>query len=230
MRRSTVQAIDANMNRVPEPIRYDGAVNGKMYLDKWHDTDRHGHLPNIVTRRVTPEEITFIGDRGANFGDKAFAYLPDLGGLVRGTITRPMGAVLTMRIEMDDNSRARLAANILWLDRRASFRSNDGRQFPRFQPKNPASYLELAPGHKVPCNIVDISPIGAGVMCERIPPMRHKLLLGKILGEVVRHTKVGFGMQFTQVQDPRTLEEQIAVPDDIQYSDALMLTEPMVLT
>lgn len=136
--------------------------------------------------------------------DRAFIYLR--AGFLRGIVGRAMGSTISMSIEASANERARLAAHILWLEKRATFHLTDSRSFPRYTPKNPHTFLTLPDGTQANCTILNLSPTGAAVLSELRPELRSKLLLGQIQGEIARHMESGFACGKSVVQDPCLLE------------------------
>lgn len=208
-----------------ERIMHLGAVQGRFYLERWYETDRHSYLPNCSTRSISPEQVVFIAQEQVNIEDRAFIYLPRVG-LVRGKVSRTIGPVIYMDITATDDERNRFSTAILWLDRSSRFSLNDRRAFPRYVPKNPASAFGV-PGNKkrMPCTIANISPTGALVMSQLRPPLGTKVILGEVHGSIARHHEFGFGVAFATIQDPAFLEHLLAVED----SEILHLRETAIV-
>jgi len=53
---------------------------------------------------------------------------------------------------------------------------------------------------------------GAGIASETKPPIGSLIWLGKIQGRVVRMLENGFAVEFTRLQHPDFLEENITSP------------------
>ena len=76
-------------------------------------------------------------------------------------------------------------------------------------PRNPAARLILPNGINVGVRIIDISLSGAGIATEHRPEVGSLVTLGKIPGRVVRHLEDGFAIEFTRLQHPDLLEENV---------------------
>lgn len=223
MRTATIQNVDQEGRRIQNPIRYTGNLPGRFYLEKWHWAADRGHfMPQCAATLVTPERVVITCATPGEVGARAFVYLEDLG-LIRGVVTRVIGARIHLDIETDANTRNRIAASILWLERRTNFNISDKRLFPRYQPKNASSSISMAEGKPIPCSIFNLSPTGAAVNSDLRPPLRDRVELGQVPGEVIRHTDIGFAMTFLKVQDPRVLEELLAPLPAV--NDAFQLDE-----
>ena len=64
-------------------------------------------------------------------------------------------------------------------------------------------------GVNLTCRIIDVSESGAGVATEQRPPIGTLVTLGKVAGRVVRHLEDGFAIEFTRLQHPDFLEENV---------------------
>jgi hypothetical protein len=64
-------------------------------------------------------------------------------------------------------------------------------------------------GLNVSCRIVDVSESGAGVATDQRPPVGALVTLGKVQGRVVRYLEDGFAVEFTRLQHPDSLEENV---------------------
>ena len=65
-------------------------------------------------------------------------------------------------------------------------------------------------GTSITCRIVDVSLSGAAIESKTLPPIGALITLGKTPGRVVRHVEGGFAIEFTRLQHPDFLEENIA--------------------
>ena len=54
-----------------------------------------------------------------------------------------------------------------------------------------------------------MSESGAGIATDQRPPIGALVTLGKVQGRVVRHLEDGFAIEFTRLQHPDFLEENI---------------------
>ena len=76
-------------------------------------------------------------------------------------------------------------------------------------PRNPIGRLILPNGLNVSCRIIDVSQSGAGIMCDERPAIGSLVTLGKVQGRVVRYIDDGFAIEFTRLQHPDLLEENV---------------------
>ena len=62
------------------------------------------------------------------------------------------------------------------------------------------------------CTIVDMSLSGAAISCDQSPEIGTLITLGKTPSRVVRHIENGFAVEFTRMQHPDFLEENVTGP------------------
>lgn len=156
-------------------------------------------------QRATAEALAFVGFSGGNRGDVVSVSIKHLG-VLHGRITRTIGALIMMDIDIDEARRQKLDARIGWLDRRHRLHLPEHRRSNRFEPKNPESRLLLPDGSGEECYILDLSMGGAFVTSAIRPRIGDTLALGRIVGKVLRHSEEGFAMQFHSPQAPDEVE------------------------
>ena len=76
-------------------------------------------------------------------------------------------------------------------------------------PTSPHSTLILPTGAFLPCLVIDMSATGAAISADFYPEVGQTLIVGKVVGEVVRRFAEGFAVRFLQPRDPRKLEEML---------------------
>jgi hypothetical protein len=64
-------------------------------------------------------------------------------------------------------------------------------------------------GVNLSCRIIDMSLSGAGVATDQRPPLGALVTLGKVQGRVVRHLEDGFAIEFTRMQHPDSVEDNV---------------------
>jgi hypothetical protein len=64
-------------------------------------------------------------------------------------------------------------------------------------------------GTNIGVRIIDISLSGAGIATDNRPEVGSLVTLGKIPGRVVRHLEHGFAVEFTRLQHPDFLEDNL---------------------
>jgi hypothetical protein len=114
-----------------------------------------------------------------------------------------------MTIAATERKRDKLAAQLTWLANRHLLDSPEDRRHGRMTPKNPISRLIMPNGVNLACRIIDVSQSGAGIATDERPPIGALVTLGKVQGRVVRHLENGFAIEFTRLQHPDFLEDNV---------------------
>jgi hypothetical protein len=78
-------------------------------------------------------------------------------------------------------------------------------------PRNPVARLILPNGNNVACRVIDLSQSGTAIsIAEDLrPPVGSTVTVGKTQGRVVRHIEGGFAVEFTRLQHPDFLEDNV---------------------
>ena len=114
-----------------------------------------------------------------------------------------------MTISATARKRDKLAAQLTWLANRHILALPEDRRHGRIVPRNPVGRLILPNGVNLTCRIIDVSQSGAGIASQERPPIGTLVTLGKVQGRVVRHLEDGFAIEFTRLQHPDFLEENV---------------------
>ena len=114
-----------------------------------------------------------------------------------------------MTISATARKRDKLAAQLTWLANRHILGLPEDRRHGRIVPRNPVGRLILPNGVNLTCRIIDVSESGAGIASKERPPIGTLVTLGKVQGRVVRHLEDGFAIEFTRLQHPDFLEENV---------------------
>ena len=114
-----------------------------------------------------------------------------------------------MTISATARKRDKLAAQLTWLANRHILGLPEDRRHGRIVPRNPVGRLILPNGVNLTCRIIDVSESGAGIASKERPQIGTLVTLGKVQGRVVRHLEDGFAIEFTRLQHPDFLEENI---------------------
>ena len=142
-------------------------------------------------------------------GERIIAYVDHLGRL-EGHIARQFQNGFAMTIAATARKRDKLAAQLTWLANRHLLDSPEDRRHGRVAPKNTAGRLIMPNGVNLACRIIDVSQSGAGIGTDERPPIGALVTLGKVQGRVVRHLENGFAIEFTRLQHPDFLEDNIS--------------------
>jgi hypothetical protein len=141
-------------------------------------------------------------------GERIIAYVDHLGRL-EGHVSRHFQNGFAMSIGATARKRDKLAAQLTWLANRHLLDSPEDRRHGRVAPKNTAGRLIMPNGVNLACRIIDISQSGAGIASDQRPPTGALVTLGKVQARVVRHLENGFAVEFTRLQHPDFLEDNV---------------------
>jgi hypothetical protein len=143
-------------------------------------------------------------------GERVVAYLDHVG-RVEGKITRLIDNGFAMTISATPRKRDKLAAQLTWLANRQILNLPEDRRHGRFTPRNPLARLILPNGTNVSCRVIDLSQSGAAIaIAEALRPVVGAMVtVGKTQGRVVRHIEDGFAIEFTRLQHPDFIEDNV---------------------
>jgi hypothetical protein len=157
---------------------------------------------------MSPGGMALIAPVGGVAGERVIAYVDHLGRL-EGKIARLFQNGFAMTISATARKRDKLAAQLTWLANRSILALPEDRRHGRIVPRNPVGRLILPSGVNLTCRIIDVSESGAGVATDQRPPIGALVTLGKVQGRVVRHLEDGFAVEFTRLQHPDSVEENV---------------------
>jgi hypothetical protein len=158
---------------------------------------------------MSPGGMAMMVPVGAQPGERIIAYVDHLGRL-EGHVARLFQNGFAMTIAATERKRDKLAAQLTWLANRHLLDSPEDRRHGRMAPKNPMGRVIMPNGVNIACRIIDVSQSGAGIATEQRPPIGALVTLGKVQGRVVRHLENGFAIEFTRLQHPDFLEDNIS--------------------
>ena len=144
-----------------------------------------------------------------NPGERVIAYVDHLGRL-EGKIARMIDNGFAMTISATSRKRDKLAAQLTWLANRQILNLPEDRRHGRFIPRNPMARLILPNGNNVACRVIDLSASGAAIAIARTAAAgRQHGYDRQDAGRVVRHIEDGFAVEFTRLQHPDFIEENV---------------------
>ena len=158
---------------------------------------------------MSPGGMALIAPVGGAPGERIIAYVDHLGRL-EGHVARVFQNGFAMTIAATARKRDKLSAQLTWLANRHLLDSPEDRRHGRRAPRNPMGRLIMPNGVNLTCRIIDVSQSGAGIASEQRPPIGALVTLGKVQGRVVRHLEDGFAIEFTRLQHPDFLEDNIS--------------------
>jgi len=177
-------------------------------LGRYMLADRREFPCQVVN--MSPGGMALIAPVVGNPGERVIAYVDHLGRL-EGVIARTIDNGFAMTIAATSRKRDKLAAQLTWLANRHILNLPEDRRHGRFTPRNPMARLILPDGRNVTCRIIDLSQSGAAVSInpDLRPAVGAAITIGKTPGRVVRHIEDGFAVEFTRLQHPDFIEENV---------------------
>jgi hypothetical protein len=157
---------------------------------------------------MSPGGMALIAPVPGAQGERIIAYVDHLGRL-EGRITRSLQNGFAMTIGATTRKRDKLAAQLTWLANRHILGLPEDRRHGRIVPRNPLAQVIMPNGINLTCRIIDVSQSGAGIATDERPPAGALVTLGKVQGRVVRHLEEGFAIEFTRLQHPDFVEEEV---------------------
>lgn len=159
---------------------------------------------------MSPGGMAVVAPVIGNPGERVIAYVDHLGRL-EGKIARLLDNGFAMTISATSRKRDKLAAQLTWLANRQILNLPEDRRHGRFTPRNTMARLILPNGTNVTCRVIDLSASGAAVAIapELRPAVGAAVTIGKTMGRVVRHIEDGFAIEFTRLQHPDAIEDNV---------------------
>ena len=175
-------------------------------LGRYMLADRREFPCQVVN--MSPGGMALIAPVAGEPGERVIAYVDHLGRL-EGHIARIFQNGFAMTIGATARKRDKLAAQLTWLANRHILGLPEDRRHGRIVPRNPMGRLIMPNGLNIGCRIIDVSESGAAVATNERPAIGALVMLGKVQGRVVRHLEDGFAIEFTRLQHPDFLEENV---------------------
>ncbi|MBV8836682.1 MAG: PilZ domain-containing protein [Alphaproteobacteria bacterium] len=160
---------------------------------------------------MSPGGMAIIGPVSGKAGERVVAYIDHVGRL-EGSIIRVLPNGFAMSIAATPRKRDKLAAQLTWLANRHILGLPEDRRHDRIVPRSPHATIIMPDGSSLVGRIIDMSLSGAAIGSEQRPEVGTLVTLGKIPSRVVRHIENGFAVEFTRMQHPDFLEENVTGP------------------
>jgi hypothetical protein len=157
---------------------------------------------------MSPGGMALIAPVAANTGERVIAYIDHLGRL-EGVVARQIENGFAMTIAATPRKRDKLAAQLTWLANRSILNLPEDRRHGRVVPRNPSARLIMPNGVNIGVRLIDISNSGAAVATRERPEVGSLVTVGRVPGRVVRHLEEGFAVEFTRLQHPDSLEDEL---------------------
>lgn len=198
--------------RVAEDVRYIGELAG-CYAMSERRGDDGASIPVHACRvkSISTQQAVLVASEVPRIGETVAAHFKDFG-MLRAHVVRMLPTGFVIEFDVDDATRAKLGARIVWLKKNGTAPMADKRESQRILPRNPRSVLTLAAGKMMPCFVIDVSETGIAVSAAVLPPKGSALAVGSLVGRVVRKLEVGFAVQFIDKQPGDLLEARLLQP------------------
>jgi hypothetical protein len=157
---------------------------------------------------MSPGGMALIAPVSGRENERVIAYIDHVGRL-EGKIARVYQNGFAMTIAATARKRDKLAAQLTWLANRHILNLPEDRRHGRIVPRNPMARLIMPNGVNLTCRIIDASLSGAAIATDQRPPVGALVAIGQVQGRVVRHLEDGFAVEFTRLQHPDFLEENL---------------------
>ena len=158
---------------------------------------------------MSPGGIALVAPVAGQPGGRVIAYVDHLGRL-EGTIARLIPNGFAMTVAATPRKRDKLAAQLTWFANRHILDLPEDRRHDRIAPRNPVTQIVLPNGLNLTCRIIDLSLSGAAIATDHRPDIGHLVTLGKTPARVVRHLEDGFAVEFTRLQHPDFLADDVS--------------------
>lgn len=176
-------------------------------LGRYMLADRREFPCQVVN--MSPGGMALIAPAAGQSGERVIAYIDHLGRL-EGQITRVYQNGFAMSVSATPRKRDKLAAQLTWLANRHILNLPEDRRHGRIIPRNPMTRLIMPNGVNLTVLILDLSLSGAALKTDMRPALGMLVTIGNVQGRVVRHLEDGFAIEFTRLQHPDFLEENIS--------------------
>jgi hypothetical protein len=175
-------------------------------LGRYMLADRREYPCQVVD--MSPGGMAVIAPVSGRAGERVIAYIDHVGRL-EGVIVRVFQNGFAMTIAATPRKRDKLAAQLTWLANRDILDLPEDRRHGRIVPANPRTTVILPNGISRTSRIIDLSLSGAAIAADVKPPVGALVTVGKVPARVVRHIDEGYAVEFTRLQHPDFLEENV---------------------
>jgi len=185
-------------------IRFVGSLDGCYTLLSWREraaAEKDAAVDVFACRTISisPMAMTLTVPVAGAVGESLTTFFEGLG-ILRGRISRVFPDGFVFDIEASNQERAAFASRILWLKRQHVREEENKREYKRIIPRDPRSTLALGDGRILKCQLINISRSGAALSADVTPRAGDVVVVGRVMGKVVRRLSVGFAVAFDEVQ------------------------------
>ena len=161
------------------------------------------------SRSVSTRLVVLQAPVRGQIGEKLVLKLDTLG-LLKARIVRLHRDGFVAELKVGEKAAETLAARIDWLKQHYLKSLPDRREGKRWLPRDAHSSLILSDKRELDCFIIDVSTTGVAVSADVTPELGHPIVVGAVLGRVVRRFDCGFAVAFLMPQSIERAEQLIA--------------------
>lgn len=206
-----VSAFDLRLD-VPHDVKYIGDLTGSYLLSSRQNYGSdQARIFGCRSRSVTPQMAVLQAPVKGMIGEMLTLKLDTLG-VFKARVARNTSDGFVAEMLLTEGDVAKIARRIEWLKQKHLKSLPDRRDAKRWLPRDSHSSLILADKREIDCFIIDVSASGAAVSADVMPEMGHPVVVGTVLGRVVRRLEYGFAVQFLMSRDPQTVERLLVPP------------------
>jgi hypothetical protein len=201
---------EAGARRANPDAKYIGDLTGS-YLLASREASPEGE-PRVFgcrSRSVSARMVVLQAPVRGTVGEKLVLKLDTLG-LLKARIVRLNEDGFVADLTVGEKEAETLAARIDWLKQRYLKSLPDRREGKRWLPRDSRSSLILSDKRELDCFIIDVSATGVAVSADVAPQLGHPIVIGAVLGRVVRRFECGFAVEFLVPQPAERIEQMIA--------------------
>lgn len=192
--------------------KYVGRVTGRFALPK-HVSASGVTIFACLTQSISVKETVISAPVRGEIGAPVAANFDHVG-LVKGNISRLIHNGFAFEVDDKKTDINALGARIRWMKRRMASQVSDYRSHKRFIPRVPHATIMMPSGALIDGFIIDSSVSGVAISADARPDVGALLVIGNIVGKVVRYLDPGFAVQFVETVELENLEPRLTGSSD----------------
>ena len=167
---------------------------------------------------MSPGGVALVTPVEGAEGERIVTYIDHIGRL-EGEVSRQFKGGFAVNFRATERKRDKLAAQLTWLANRSTLGLPEDRVHERVNPNNTQTSIVLPDNRKYECRIIDMSIGGAAIDIDVRPALNSGVTLGKMRARVVRHLENGIALEFSDVQNVKSLQDHFKIAPDPDVED-----------
>jgi hypothetical protein len=195
---------------VARDVKYIGDLRGTYLLaSREQGNDGRPRIFGCRSRSVSPQLVVLEAPVKGQVGETLALKLDTLG-LLKAQILRLYSNGFAATLILNEKEVETLAGRVDWLKQHFLKSLPDRRDGKRWLPRDSHSSLILADRQEIECFVIDVSTTGVAISADHTPELGHPIVVGAVLGRVIRRFDSGFAVQFLLPQPADRVEQLIA--------------------